>query len=716
MNTVRIIPAMLEINGDGVPFSSRYGDVYHPLAGAFTQARHVFIVGNGLPARWQGRERFVILETGFGLGHNFLATWEAWQRDPSRCRQLLFISIERHPFSRDDLAAAHAASPVRVLADALVRSWPPLAPNLHRLSFDDGHVQLLLALGDVAAWLPELVASVDAFYLDGFAPATNPDMWQPRLYKAMARLAAPGATASSWTAARAVREGLASAGFEVNLGAGTGGKRDITLARFAPRFTPRRAPGRAAAPEKLGPLLPTSVLPPHSSVVRPIPPDEGRSVAVRDKSGAPGRAIIVGAGLAGCAAACALSEQGWRVTLFDRHPRIAQEASGNPAGLFHATLNAPDGIHARFNRAAAFEANAAVRIAIDHHRVAGATDGLLRLETTRSYAQMQVMLGRLGMPVQVVEAVDAKRASALAGIALQHPAWFYPGGGWVDPAGLARSFLERAGNNAEFCGGIEVHSIQRSERGWRVLGPAGATIDEAATLVIASAGDAARLLGEPEWPIESVRGQLSWTARAGSAGHAGSAAPITFPVLPNIPIAGSGYLMPCIDGQMIFGASTQPGDTDPSIRRTDHLANLDQLERLTGVRWHVDTADLQGRTAWRAVAGDRLPLIGAVPDLQAIRDQALRLDQPRFVPRLPGLFVFTALASRGITWCALGGQVLAATITGSPMPVEASLLDAVDPARFITRATRKSARLTASSSQKVPVAVQEAIAAEKQSL
>ncbi|CAN5510163.1 bifunctional tRNA (5-methylaminomethyl-2-thiouridine)(34)-methyltransferase MnmD/FAD-dependent 5-carboxymethylaminomethyl-2-thiouridine(34) oxidoreductase MnmC [soil metagenome] len=717
MNTSAIVPATLEFNADGVPFSSRYGDVYHPLSGAFTQARHVFLAGNGLPARWHGRDRFVILEAGFGLGNNFLATWQAWQRDPQRCARLVFISIEKHPLARADLAAAHAASPAPELADALIEQWPPLAPNLHRLSFEGGQVQLLLALGDVAAWLPELIANIDAFYLDGFSPATNPDMWQQRLYKAMARLAAPGATALSWTAARAVREGLTSAGFEVTLGAGTGGKRDITLARFAPRFTPRRALARTAA-SNLGSVLP------------PLAEREAGGEGVPDVTGAARRAIIVGAGLAGCAAACALAEHGWRVTLLDRHPQIAQEASGNPAGLFHATVNVPDGLHARFNRAAAFQAQAAVRIATRHHHVAGATDGLLRLETTRSFAQMQAMLLRLDMPSDVVEAVDAARASELAGIALKHPAWFYPGGGWVQPAGLARSFVERAGDKAEFRGGIEVHSIERGPRGWRVLDKAGAIIDEAETLVIANAGGAARLLGQPTgaplgpppgstsgptpgqatWPIDSVRGQLSWWPASAAASHQkfDGSPPKPVPTFPLIPIAGAGYLLPTIDGNMIFGATTQAGDNDPAIRETDHRANLDQLERLTGTRCNIEPSALQGRTAWRAVTNDRLPLIGAVPDLQAVHDQMheqthdketspdlrrLRLDQPRFVPRLPGLFVFTALASRGITWCALGGQVLAASITGAPMPVEASLLDAIDPARFITRATRKSARV-----------------------
>src|SRR3954454_3911894 len=106
MKTQAIVPAALQRDAHGVPFSPLYGDIYHPAAGALLQARHVFLAGNGLPERWRGRDRFVVLETGFGLGNNFLATWDAWRADATACGQLHFISIERHPFDGASLAAA----------------------------------------------------------------------------------------------------------------------------------------------------------------------------------------------------------------------------------------------------------------------------------------------------------------------------------------------------------------------------------------------------------------------------------------------------------------------------------------------------------------------------------------------------------------------------------------------------------------------------------
>ena len=660
MKTTAIVPARWRFNAaDGVPFSLDYNAPYQSQAGALAQATDVFLAGSNLPARWQARCRFVVLETGFGLGNNFLATWQAWRQDPQRCAQLFFIAIERHPLTRADLAQVHHASPLRELSDMLIEAWPPLTPNLHRVSFDAGQVQLLLALGDAAACLPEVVAPVDAFYLDGFAPERNPEMWQPRLFKALARLAAPEASVVASTAAPAVQAGLQAAGFQMQTRAGdeVGA---ITLARFAPAFLPRGA-GR----------LPGAVVSIRAGA--PAAPPQGH-------------AVIVGAGLAGCAAAWALAEQGWTSTLLDAHDRPAQEASGNPGGLFHGIVNPQDGAHARFNRAASMHAQRVVQHAIAEHGVKGSADGLLRLEPAAAdAAAMHLQLLRLGLPADYVQALSAEQASARCGLSLKHPAWFYPGGGWVDPGGLAHALLARAGTCATYQGGTRVQAIRHGEAGWTLLDERGHVIDVAQTLVLANAFDALRLLGAPAWPVQKVRGQISLWPADGSV------------TLPRMPLAGVGYVLPQIGPHVIFGATSQAGDDDAQVRRSDHLQNLSQLARLIGASTdHIRAETLSGRTAWRMVSSDRLPIIGAVPDPQAAGAPGVsglrRLDHPRLVPRLPGLFVFTALGSRGITWAALGAQVLASCITGAPQPLEASLLDVIDPARFIARAVRRASR------------------------
>ena len=174
INLVTLPTAPLERSATGTPFSTEFGDIYHSEAGGLAQARHVFLGGNGLPGRWHGRERFTILETGFGLGLNFLAAWDAWRADPQRCARLHFVSIERRPFERTDLASALAPfAELAPLATALERSWPPPLAGFHRIHFDAGRVILTLLFGDAAVLLPQLVARADAFFLDGFAPASE---------------------------------------------------------------------------------------------------------------------------------------------------------------------------------------------------------------------------------------------------------------------------------------------------------------------------------------------------------------------------------------------------------------------------------------------------------------------------------------------------------------------------------------------------------------
>ncbi len=645
MKTQPIEPAQIDwgAGADAVPRSPLYDDIYHPQAGALAQARHVFLQGNGLPQRWAGRAAFTVLETGFGLGHNFLATWDAWRRDPARCERLFFVAVERHPLRAADLQRAHAASTLPGLAGALLQAWPPLTPNLHLLHFEGGRVQLLLALGDIAALLPTLRLQADAFYLDGFAPAPKPAMWQPRVMKALAARAAPGATLATWSAASALRADLGSAGFVPRLAPGTGGKREITLADWAPRFTPHRPPSTATA---------------------------GRE------------ALVVGAGLAGAATAQALAHLGWRVTVLDRHPAPAAETSGNPAGLFHGTVNADDGPYARLFRSAALLARTEYAAAVSTGAVPGSADGLLRMvQEDGGLAAMRALLQRLRLPPDYVEALTAEAASARAGLHLAHPAWHYPGGGWVAPATWVRHALSTPG--VHFVGGIDVHTIVRHADEWQLRDAEGRVLAQAPTLVLANAAAAARLLaplGHAPWPLWHSRGQVTHWAG---------------PTALRLPLAGDGYAIPLhgpgLPAGLLCGATREAGEPDitgapPVLRDEDHRLNLQRLQRLTGLQAPADPALWQGRAGWRLHSDDRLPIAGAMP--LAGLPPGQRLDQARLLPRERGLFVLTALGARGLTLAPLLARLVAAQASGTPWPLEQDLADAVDPARWAVRAAR----------------------------
>src|SRR5690606_6072054 len=295
---VPLTPPAASLGPDGRLRSAAYGDVYHNISSALGQAEHVFLRGNGLPQRWRARPAFTVCETGFGLGLNFLALWQAWRQDGMRPRRLHMLSIEAHPFSRAELREwleRVAPDTLQNLAGQLADQWPACLPGLHRLEFEGGAVTLTLAFGRAADVAPLLRARVDAYFLDGFAPDRNPELWQPELLQDLSRLAAPDATVATWASAGMVRRGRAQAGFQVGKQPGYGGKWSMTVGVRA------------------GPTGPMAGYEPWLQA------------RAADDAGA-GEAVVVGGGLAGAGIAQALALRGRPVCVID--------ASG-PASAHH---------------------------------------------------------------------------------------------------------------------------------------------------------------------------------------------------------------------------------------------------------------------------------------------------------------------------------------------------------------------------------------------
>jgi tRNA 5-methylaminomethyl-2-thiouridine biosynthesis bifunctional protein len=231
---------------DGSPQSPRFGDRYHSCAGAVSQAVNVFLQGCGLPQRWRGQKQFTILETGFGLGLNFLTTWATWEADPERCDQLQFCSVEAYPVSAADmLRAVQAAASscendpgrsarIRVLAQEFALACKTLSPGVHHFCFAQGRVSLTLAIGDVCQMLPGFECQADAVFLDGFSPSVNPDMWSASVLQAVTWHCRPGTRLATYTVARSVRDGLTQLGFSVTKCQGLPPKRDRLEAVLEP--------------------------------------------------------------------------------------------------------------------------------------------------------------------------------------------------------------------------------------------------------------------------------------------------------------------------------------------------------------------------------------------------------------------------------------------------------------------------------------------------
>ncbi|MFN9451927.1 MAG: FAD-dependent 5-carboxymethylaminomethyl-2-thiouridine(34) oxidoreductase MnmC [Rubrivivax sp.] len=627
---------------DAAPGSLRVNDVREPAEDADADAaadthdptHHAVLASHGLPGRWEGRPRFVVLATTFDRGHQVLATWAAWDADPQRCERLDIVAIEGHPPTREALRQAHAPtllSNTRNAAQrvqALLDAWPPLTPGLHRLSLARGRVTLLLAIGDVQTLLPRLELRADALFLVG------PALSSPRVLAAIGRRAAPGATATTADDDADVQRGLQTAGFQVSRLPGLCGQGQRLEAVFAPAFVPRRAPARASAG---------------------LPP------------GTPQEALIIGGGLAGAFASDALIRQGWRCTVLDQHAQPAGGASGNPAGIFHGVAHRHDGVHARFGRAAALWAAHCYARWVGQEGVEGQVQGLLRLHPSPELP---------GLDAGYVHALDAERAAALCGVPTAQAAggaWCYPGGGWVSPAALCRHLLASAG--VHWQGGAQVASLRRSGGRWEALDAEGALL-AAAPIVVLAQGAAPSLLQPGQAPaLSEVRGQTTW-----------------FRAEPRLtrPVSGLGYALQRANGMLLCGASSQAGDGEVLLRGEDHHFNLQRLQALTGLQPAAGTA-WEGRVGWRATVADKLPLVGAIPLSPDDMPAGPRLDQCRLVPRVPGLWVLGGLASRGLTWGPLAAELLAAQLSGAPLPLESELVDAVDPARGCVRAARQGA-------------------------
>ena len=223
---------------DDTPRSRRFDDIYRARSNALTQSRSVFLAGCGLPERWRDRDQFTVLETGFGLGLNFLTTWATWRADPQACHRLNFVSVEAYPVSFEDIvrstralataadAASDLATQMPLLAQQLALFWPGIQPGLNQCSLAQGRVQLTLCVGDVLAMLQQWPGQADAVYLDGFSPAVNPDMWSSTTLGAVAQHCHSGSRLATYTVAAQVRRRFIELGFSVEKCPGVPPKRD----------------------------------------------------------------------------------------------------------------------------------------------------------------------------------------------------------------------------------------------------------------------------------------------------------------------------------------------------------------------------------------------------------------------------------------------------------------------------------------------------------
>ncbi|EMA4502482.1 bifunctional tRNA (5-methylaminomethyl-2-thiouridine)(34)-methyltransferase MnmD/FAD-dependent 5-carboxymethylaminomethyl-2-thiouridine(34) oxidoreductase MnmC [Enterobacter hormaechei] len=651
-----IQPANLEFNAEGTPVSRDFDDVYFSNDNGLEETRYVFLEGNHLSTRFPEHPRrlFVVAESGFGTGLNFLTLWQAFDcfraaYPEATLQRLHFISFEKFPLTAHDLRLAHQRWPeLAHWAEQLQTQWPPAIGGCHRLILDDGRVTLDLWLGDINDLTDKLDDSmnqkVDAWFLDGFAPAKNPDMWSPHLFSAMARLARPGATLATFTSAGFVRRGLQEAGFTMRKTKGFGRKRDMLVGVMEQDLAiPAQAPWFAR----------------RASTSREV--------------------AIVGGGIASALLSLALLHRGWQVTLYCADEAPATGASGNRQGALYPLLSSHDPALFQFFPAAFTFARRlydSLPVAFDHDWC-----GVTQLGWDEKSQQKITQMLSLGLPEDIAHAVTAQQVAETAGVDTGCGGIQYPLGGWLCPAELTSAAIalgQSRGLTVYYA--HKVQSLSRTAH-WKLRFADGKEAQHA-SVVLANGHHITQFTQTASLPVYPVGGQVSHIPTA--------------PQLSKLRqvLCYDGYLTPQnpSNGRHCIGASYHRGETDMQYSEADQQQNRQRLvDCFLDASWakEVNVGEGQARCGVRCATRDHLPMAGNVPDydatLEVYQDLADSKETAESAPVHPELFMLGGLGSRGLCSAPLLAEVLAAQMSDEPVPLDRVTLAGLNPNRLWVR-------------------------------
>ncbi|MGE0181308.1 MAG: bifunctional tRNA (5-methylaminomethyl-2-thiouridine)(34)-methyltransferase MnmD/FAD-dependent 5-carboxymethylaminomethyl-2-thiouridine(34) oxidoreductase MnmC [Parvularculaceae bacterium] len=620
------------------PRSVFFDDIYFSGDG-LEETRHVFLAGNDLASRFSEAGRFAIGELGFGSGLNILAAWDLWRRTakPAGAR-LELLSFEKHPLSAEDLGRTHAALPdIAELSARLIALYPALMRGRRRIALD-ADVALTLVFDDARDGLRNTDAAIDAWFLDGFAPAKNPDMWSEEIFAEIARLSKQGATASTFTVAGSVRRAMQAAGFNVEKRAGYGRKREMLTARID-------TPPTVSSP---APWF-------HAACASPAAP--GAEIA------------IIGAGVAGTSLAREMRRNGFQPTLVDPHG-IAGGASGNPAGLIMPRLDLGAGAGARFFIAAYLEALAAI-------------DAIERESGAGFFNRCGVLLKAVKDETKArLEKITAARLLPDGYMTLRDDGLFFPQAGVIDPArccALLAAETPLVGARVLSLAAADGKIILRTDDGGERA---------FAAAVIANGRDALKFRETRTLPLSGVMGQIDHFAAADAPGHAIAFGPYAAPAPEGGLVIGATY-------EKIAAHETAATSAEAT------LSNIDALgAALPAIAAALDAKGSSPRASVRCQTPDRLPVVGAMPDWShyGAEYDDLRVGRKRdYAPAqsVPGLFILSGLGSRGLVTAPLAARMIVAMMAGAPAPVERDISEALHPARFFIRDLKRSQRIVA---------------------
>lgn len=649
--------AELEPHAGRAPRSRQFNDTYYDAEDGLNESRYVFLDGCHMRQMWQQRASFVIGELGFGTGLNFLVTWnawrQAWKNDHEKPTRLHFISVEGFPLTRDQIEDALATWPeLASLSEQLLNAYADAQPGFHRLTFESGHVVLTLLLGPALPMLENLDATVDAWFLDGFAPDRNTDMWHPDVLGHVARLSRTNTRLASFTVAGQVRRDLEAAGFQLEKRSGWGKKREVLAGTYT---------GPSSEP----------VLEPWYR------PPAGRPQQPCDVA-------IIGGGLAGAATAHAFNLRGCKTTVIDAGNEIASGASATPAAILMPRLTADHSIDGQFY-ATAWRACLALldKVQADGFNIDRQVCGSLRLAESEAETRRQKAIVETGpLPDSLLSRLSATDTSEIAGLPITFGSLFFPQGGTLSPQRLCAALMK----DTRVILNMRCADLRLEDARWQVLDDDGHLIANADIVILAN-GLASGSFQQAQWlPISARLGQVTRVAST----EASAALKCV--------IAGEGYLTPPLSGEHVVGATfDHVSDADlakgvPMPTEDADDRNLSVMRRLLPGTLDDITADgLNSWTGLRCTTPDHLPLAGPLPDYDAYTNDFAELRHGHRWSHYPnaryhqGLGVLTGLGAHGVITAPLAAELLASQMLGEPCPLPRDVANGLHPGRFIVR-------------------------------
>jgi len=524
----------------------KYDDVYFSAQDGLAETQHVFLEGNRLAERFAvmgAGQCFTIGETGFGTGLNFLAAWHLFTQVAPADATLRFISAEGFPL--DAPSIRKALSPWSNLdgpMQAMLRQWGNFWPGVYQLRFATGRVGLTLLIGEATEVLTGLETQVDAWFLDGFAPSRNPDMWSKDVFAHVGRCSKPGTTLATYTAAGFVRRGLQAEGFEIEKLPGFGTKRDMTVGIM---------PGGEDAGQA----------------------DQIRSPTARQEPRPPKQlsAVVIGGSLAGAFAARSLADRGLCVTVLERQhlsdgelpalsPRLATLQPKVSAMIDNTGRWLREG-YATARRLLASDESLATR---SGWLACGTLQLAIDDRAERRLRRFVDQFGSAGL----CRWIDAEQTESVCGIALPFAGVSIPGAGVVRPAGLCAGLLDHA--NITVQDGVTVSTLSHDGSAWQAQDDDGDAW-RADCVVLANAMQAMQLEQAAHLDLRPVRGQVTLLDAGAQASPLGDL---------RCPVFYGGYILPAVDGRQSVGASFVPDDTDMHWRDAEHAEVCDKLARV----------------------------------------------------------------------------------------------------------------------------------------